>query len=183
MALETVYEYFHHYDKNTYQVVACKGNEPSLEDITSYEESIGMKLPQEYKEFTLSSLGGLYMDVLDSLWPQAELYQVGPFWSFCRGIIVYGIAENIPDFLDVRVRTQELIEDGYTGYIPFMKIIGNGDELYCFNEQGKIVLLNVYESGEVEEIEGTFSECLIHQIQELEVRKDRILRGEHKQSL
>lgn len=33
MALEKVYDYFHNYDKQTYQVVACMGNEPSEHDI------------------------------------------------------------------------------------------------------------------------------------------------------
>ena len=33
MSLEKVYEYFQHYDKQTYQVVACMGNEPSRQDI------------------------------------------------------------------------------------------------------------------------------------------------------
>ena len=33
MALKEVYDYFRHYDKDTYQVVACMGNEPSEEDI------------------------------------------------------------------------------------------------------------------------------------------------------
>lgn len=178
MALKSIYDYFHHYDKNTYQVVACKGNEPSIEDLVAYEAHVGMKLPKEYQEFTLSSLGGLYMEVLENIWPQATLYQVGPFWSFCRGLLVYGIAKNIPDFLDLRVKTQELIDLELTGYIPFMKIVGNGDELFCFNEQGEIVLLDVYE-GSYEKIEGTFSECFMRQIDELETRKNRILKGEH----
>ena len=33
MALKEVYEYFRHYDKETYQVVACMGNEPSEEEV------------------------------------------------------------------------------------------------------------------------------------------------------
>ncbi len=59
MALQKVYDYFRNYDKSTYQVVACKGNEPSESDISAFEESIGSTLPQEFREFTMSSLGGL----------------------------------------------------------------------------------------------------------------------------
>ena len=38
MALEKVYDYFHNYDKQTYQVVACMGNEPSEHDINHFEQ-------------------------------------------------------------------------------------------------------------------------------------------------
>ena len=34
MALEKVYDYFHNYDKQTYQIVACMGNEPSEKILT-----------------------------------------------------------------------------------------------------------------------------------------------------
>ncbi len=34
---QEVYDYFCHYDKDTYQVVACMGNEPSEEDVQDFE--------------------------------------------------------------------------------------------------------------------------------------------------
>lgn len=102
MALKEVYDYFHSYDKQTYQVVACMGNEPSEKDVKDFESQYKIKLPAEFREFTMSPLGGLYMEVREEIWPRAKQYDIGPFWSFCRGIIVYGIADEIPDFLDIR---------------------------------------------------------------------------------
>ena len=64
MALEKVYDYFHNYDKQTYQVVACMGNEPSEQDIKNFENQYGINLPSDFREFTMSPLGGLF------LWPQ-----------------------------------------------------------------------------------------------------------------
>ena len=95
MALEKVYDYFHNYDKQTYQVVACMGNEPSEHDIKNFEHQYGINLPADFREFTMSPLGGLYMEVREEIWPRAKQYDIGPFWSFCRGIIVYGIANGI----------------------------------------------------------------------------------------
>ena len=89
MALEKVYDYFHNYDKQTYQVVACMGNEPSEHDIKNFEHQYGINLPADFREFTMSPLGGLYMEVREEIWPRAKQYDIGPFWSFCRGIIVY----------------------------------------------------------------------------------------------
>ena len=59
MALEKVYDYFHNYDKQTYQVVACMGNEPSEHDIKKFEHQYGINLPADFREFTMSPLGGL----------------------------------------------------------------------------------------------------------------------------
>lgn len=180
MALQKIYDYFRNYDKNTYQVVACMGNEPSESDISEFEKSIGSMLPQEFREFTMSPLGGLYMNVREEVWPQAKQFDIGPFWSFCRGIIVYGIAKEIPDFLDIRVKTKELHEAGFTGYIPFLSIIGNGDEIFCFDKKGNIVILDYYQTGETASIEGSFSDCLMKQIEELEERKNKKVCGEKK---
>ena len=112
MALEKVYDYFHNYDKQTYQVVACMRNEPSEHDIKKFVHQYGINLPADFREFTMSPLGGLYMEVREEIWPRAKQYDIGPFWSFCRGIIVYGIANGIPDFLDIREKTKELHDEG-----------------------------------------------------------------------
>ncbi len=92
MSLKRVYEYFRNYDKNNYHVVSCMGNQPSERDIKKFEDQYKIKLPADFREFTMSPLGGLFMDVREEIWPQAKAFEVGPFWSFCRGIIVYGIA-------------------------------------------------------------------------------------------
>ena len=156
------------------------GNEPSEKDVRDFENQYQIQLPDEFRAFTKSPLGGLYMEVREEIWPRAKAFDVGPFWSFCRGIIVYGIANDIPEFLDIRVRTKQLHDEGFTDYIPFLSIIGNGDEIYCFDKDKKIVLLNYYMTGEAIPVEGSFSDCLMQQINELEERKNRKVRGEDK---
>ena len=79
MALKEVYDYFRHYDKDTYQVVACMGNEPSEEDVQDFENQYGIRLPEDFREFTMSSLGGLFMEVREELWPRSKAYDVAPF--------------------------------------------------------------------------------------------------------
>ena len=68
MALDKVYNYFRNYDKQTYEVVACMGNEPSERDIKKFEKQYKINLPAEFREFTMSSLGGLYMNVSEEIW-------------------------------------------------------------------------------------------------------------------
>lgn len=179
MSLEKVYDYFRSYDKETYLVVGCMGNEPTEQDIKAFEDQYKINLPEDFKEFTMSPIGGLFMEVREEIWPRAKQFDVGPFWSFCRGLIVYGIADGIPDFLDIREKTKELHDEGFTDYIPFLSVVGNGDEIFCFDKDNKVVLLDYYE-GKAEPIDGSFSDCLLKQIEELEERKNRKLRGEDK---
>ena len=122
MPLDEVFAYFDSYDKESYYAVACKGCEPSEDDLSAFEAIVGFCLPEEFRAFTMSSLGGLYLEVREELWRRPREFDVGPFWSFLYGIKVFGIAEDIPDWLDIRVRYQNLMETGVTGLVPFLCI-------------------------------------------------------------
>jgi len=73
-----------------------------------------------------------------------------------------------------------LLSQGFTGFIPFLSIIGNGDEIFCFDKDNNIVLLDCYTTGEAAPVEGAFSDCLMKQIAKLEERKNKKIRGEDK---
>jgi hypothetical protein len=98
MALSDIFDYFGHYDKRSFYVVACQGNEPSEADVAAFEANVGFRLPDEFRELTMSPLGGLYMEVREELWPRPKLYDVGPFGSFLYALKVFGIAEGIPEW-------------------------------------------------------------------------------------
>lgn len=80
MSIEKIYDYFRSYDKETYQVFACGDDTPSEQDIEAFESEFNIKLPEDFKEFTMSPLGGLYMEVREEIWPMAQEYEVAPFW-------------------------------------------------------------------------------------------------------
>ena len=87
-----------------------------------------------------------------------------------------GIANGIPDFLDIRIKTKELHDLGFVDYIPFLSVIGDGDVIFCFDKDNHIVALDWYYSGETEELNCDFSELLLQQIAELEERKNEMLK-------
>lgn len=177
--LQDIYGYFHLYDKATYTVVACAGSEPSESDVGAFEEEIGRRLPSDFREFTMSPLGGLYMEVNEELWPPAKPFDVGPFWSFLRGIKVFGIAEGIPDWLDIREQYRELADAGYPSLVPFLQIAGDAN-CYCYTPSDTIVLWDHEEPDELEPVNETFPSLLLREIHELEERKNQKLRGEDK---
>jgi len=174
MGLDEVFDYFRSYDKSSFHVVACQGNEPTERDVADFERAIGFTLPEDFRAFTTSPLGGLYIEVRENLWPAAEPFAVGPFWSFLRGLQVFGIANGIPDWLDIRVQFKKFVDDGHPSVVPFLKIEGDAD-WYCFDRSGAIVRWN-HEQDSFEPVELGFSELLLHELRELEERKDRKLR-------
>lgn len=181
MSLEAVFDYFHHYDKQAYQVVACSGNEPDDEDLAAFESTVGFRLPDEFREFTMSPLGGLYMEVREELWRRAKAYDVGPFWSFLYGLKVFGIASDIPEWLDIRVQFQEMVDAGMTGLVPFLQLEGDAD-CYCFDADRRIIQWSHDEPDARRVVETTFGKLLMQEIRELEARKERKMRGEDRRS-
>ncbi|HZL90211.1 MAG TPA: SMI1/KNR4 family protein [Pirellulaceae bacterium] len=180
MALNDIYDYFRNYDRESFSIFACQGNEPTESNVAAFEATIGFRLPDEFREFTMSPLGGLYMEVKEELWPRPKLYDVGPFWSFLYGLNVFGIAADIPEMLDIRVQTSAMATEGFTGLVPFLQRIGDANK-YCFRPSGEIVYWDHEVPDECSAIDETFSELLLREIHELETRKDQKLRGEDKQ--
>lgn len=166
MSLEDVLSYFDAYDRSSYLAVGCADNRPSEEEVSSFESSIGFRLPDDFRDFTLSPLGGLYFEVRDELWRRPKAYEVGPFWTFLYGIKVFGIASDIPEWLDIRAKMAQF--EGKL--IPFLQLVGDAD-CYCFNKKGEIVKWSHEEPEEPEAIELTFSGLLMREIRELEIRK------------
>ena len=68
MPLDEVFNYFRRYDKRSFFVVGCMGNEPTEPDVAAFEAEAGFRVPDEFREFTLSPLGGLYMEVCEQRW-------------------------------------------------------------------------------------------------------------------
>ena len=67
MPLDDVFDYFRHYDQQSFLVVACQGNEPTEDDVAAFEGRAGFPLPDDFRTFMMSPLGGLYMEVWEEL--------------------------------------------------------------------------------------------------------------------
>lgn len=179
MPLSEVYNYFKNYDKNSYRVVAQQGNEPTEADVAAFEHRIGFRLPDEFREFAVHPLGGLYMEVKAEIWPRPQKFQIGPFWSFLYGFTVYSLSSAAPEWMQMSKAWERLSQDGYPRLVPFLKIMTNADP-YCFTPDQRIVIWPHDAPDEPESISGSFSEALMREIRALEDRKARKLRGEDK---
>jgi hypothetical protein len=152
-------------------VFACGKDAPAESVIQQFEQDIGFQLPQEFRIFSMSPLGGIYIDVKEHIWPRAKEYAVGPFWSFLYGMFVFGFAKDIPDWMDIRIHTRQFREETKTSLVPFLKILGDAD-IYCFDEHGSVRRWD-HETGEAQRVEKSFREVFAHEVEQLRKRKDR----------
>jgi hypothetical protein len=180
MPLTEIYNYIKNFDGNTYCVFTQKGNEPKESDLAAFESRVGFRLPDEFREYALNPLGGLYMEVKRELWPRPQKGQVGPFWSFLYGVMVYSFTSEAPEWMQINTAWQRLSQDGYPQLVPFLKIIGDPDP-YCFTADQQIAIWQHETPDKLKPISGTFSEVVMREIRNLEARKARKLRGEDKQ--
>src|SRR4051794_4055193 len=78
-----------------YWIMACGPNAPKEDVIAAFERKIGFPLPSDFRSFSMSQYGGIYIEVKDTIWPRAKLGDIGPFWGFLRGLMVYGFSTDI----------------------------------------------------------------------------------------
>lgn len=179
MPLDDIYKYFKSYDKASYAVFAQQGAEPKTTDIEAFESRVEFRLPDEFQQFAIHPLGGLYMEVKAELWPRTQAYQVGPFWSFLYGLMVYSFSNKAPDWLRMENAWMRMSSDGYPKLVPFLKIMGDADP-YCFTADGRIVIWRHETPENPESVSASFSQVVMQEICALEERKARKLRGEDK---
>ena len=182
-ALAPITEFFDRgYDEKTFNVAACQGNEPSEEDVAAFERECGFRLPADFRAFTLSPLGGLYIEAREEVWPRAQMYAVGPFWSFLYAVKVFGIARDIPEWLDIRVQYAEMKADGFGHLVPFLQVQGDADR-YCFDAAGRILYWKHEEPDAPAVQETTFALLVMREIRALEERTERRRRGEDRKKM
>lgn len=182
--LHEVFEYFSAENMErigfheTYDAFGAAANEKTVE---AFERLIGFQLPEDFRYFTLSPMGGVCMLVKEELWPPPQLGDFGPFWSFHRGIKVFGLGPDIPEELDIRVKYNALNGIGFfaklfsakknraNNLVPFLQVEGRKDA-YCFDNQGNVILWSEDDSH-ARDIDGrTFSQVLLDEISGLENR-------------
>jgi hypothetical protein len=175
MALEELYRIISTYDRNSFNVFTQQGVEPKADDLKKFERDIGFRLPEEFREYALHPLGGLYVEVKEELWPRPVAFQVGPFWTFLYALRVYSLSSEAPDWMNMQIALRQFREEEDSDWVPFMRLIGDKDR-YCFTPDQKIMLWYHDKGVEPDEESGTFSELVIEQIRDLTERKDKKLR-------
>src|SRR5690349_618324 len=112
------------YIDRDFAVFACGQDAPAADEVRAFEDIAGFSLPQDFVDFSMSPLGGVYIEVKEEIWPRGTVYDVGPFWSFLYGMHTMGFAKDIPEWMDIRIQTQRFRVDTGHHVVPFLKVIG-----------------------------------------------------------
>lgn len=156
-----------------YRIVGCNEHSNKTEEIRKFEEKYGFHLPEDFKEFLQSEYGAMILEVCDEEWEEPYNGQVAEADFFRRGLMVYGFGKDLSPDVDLWSRTDDMWEMGYEEFVPFMVHIGDEEEVYCFDEEGNIVLFDYYQSYSEIDIDMSFTELLIKELQELEENRKK----------
>jgi hypothetical protein len=171
-------EILNRYLDRDFYVAAAGKNAPTKERLKEVAARFGCSLPKDFIAHSTGRLGGIYVEVKEEIWPRPPAYAVGPFWSFLYAVFVYGLGDEIPEWMNMELKAAEFEEATGHRLLPCLKRIGDAD-FYLFDEQGRIVQWN-HESGELEPFDGSFFELFEQEIRELRERKDLKVKGEDK---
>jgi len=154
-----------------FSLFACGKDAPTESTLCEFEHEAGFSLPNDFRAFSKSPLGGLYIDVKEQIWPRAKPLDVRPFWSFLHGMFVFGFGKDIPEWMDIRLHTREFRQNTQTTLVPFLKVLGDAN-VYCFDDKG-VVRRWDHESAEAPLVGKAFPEIFAYEVEELKKRKDR----------
>lgn len=127
-------KYVKSYNIAVFRLMACGRAAPTEARLERFEEAIAYRYPEEFRDLTLSPLGGLCFEVLDDLWPRNGGEEE---WMKLYDVKVFGLAAGAPQSLDLE-RQLALFPPHETDLIPFMSR-GSEAARYCFDLDNQIV--------------------------------------------
>ena len=159
-------------DPKVFSAIASRSERPSERDVASFEKTIGFRLPDEFREFLMASLGCFYLEAIESAWPRPKPDDIVPAWHLKYAIHVFGISSDAPDFMDIRKRFAGFPQSGSQRLVPFFAFSCSGD-CHCFTPEGRIVVWRS-DSGDTQPVDLTFSAFLLKEIRTLQERAQKI---------
>jgi len=153
------------------RITPAKGQQlPTSEMISNFESEIGWTFPKAYRDFQ-SKYGAIYFEVDDTIWPEAETGDVMPFWATNYGFIIYGFANDVPDWMDVQ-RKYNQFKDTFPNlpfFMPIHRLVA-GDQTYVgFDRNGALVTALQHEN-KLEPLDVDFDTFVASEARDLKIR-------------
>ncbi|EKT56448.1 hypothetical protein [Providencia rettgeri] len=160
---DRMWEILQDINKNEFHAVAAKP--PTDKAIANLATSTGIALPKDFLAFSQKT-NALCIMAREELWPEAKLFDVGPAWTFHRGLVILGIeAEDLPEWANIQNAYESLVElYELTDVLPLLKIMGDGNHYWGVKQDGTFV--EVFD-GETTTLECSFIDTYATEIKEL----------------
>lgn len=154
-------------DGDHFEVVAAPA--PDAQAISALEAAVGFPLPAAFAAFCQRT-NGLCVMAREEAWPHAKEFEVGPAWTFWRGLVLLGIdAPELPEWASISAQQRQLAEAGLPGILPVMKIVGDGSRIWGLDQAGTVVVID--DLTDPEPLDGGLTDLYAEQIAELMQRQ------------
>ncbi|CAB3873375.1 SMI1/KNR4 family protein [Achromobacter anxifer] len=154
-------------DGDHFEVVAAPA--PDAQAIAALEAAVGFPLPAAFAAFCQRT-NGLCVMAREEAWPHAKEFEVGPAWTFWRGLVLLGIdAPELPEWASISAQQRQLAEAGLPGILPVMKIVGDGSRIWGLDQAGTVVVID--DLTDPETLGGDLTDLYAEQIAELMQRQ------------
>ena len=164
---QRIWEILDPVDGDHFEVVAAPA--PDAEAIASLEAAAGFPLPAAFAAFCQRT-NGLCVMAREEAWPHAKEFEVGPAWTFWRGLVLLGIdAPELPEWASISAQQRQLAEAGLSGILPVLKIVGDGSRIWGVDQAGTVVVID--DLTEPEPLDGDLTDLYAEQIADLMQRQ------------
>lgn len=148
-----------------FEVVAA----PGAQAIADLEAAVGFPLPAAFAAFCQRT-NGLCVMAREEVWPHAKEFEVGPAWTFWRGLVLLGVdAPELPEWASISAQQRQLAEAGLPGILPVLKIVGDGSRIWGVDQTGTVVVID--DLTDPEPLSGGLTDLYAVQIAELMQRQ------------
>lgn len=155
-------------DSAHFEVVAAPA--PSAQAIAELEAAVGFPLPAAFAAFCQRT-NGLCVMAREDAWPHAKEFEVGPAWTFWRGLVLLGIdVPELPEWASISAQQRLLVEAGLPGILPVLKIVGDGSQIWGVDQAGTVVVID--DLTDPEPLSGDLTDLYAEQIAELMQRQE-----------
>lgn len=160
---ERIWEILDPVETQYFEVVAAPA--PDAESIAGLEAAVGFPLPAAFAAFCQRT-NGLCVMAREEVWPRAKEFEVGPAWTFWRGLVLLGIdAPELPEWASISAQQRQLSEAGLPGILPVLKIVGDGSRIWGVDQAGTLVVID--DMTDPEPLGGDLTDLYAEQIAEL----------------
>jgi hypothetical protein len=155
-------------ESGLYDIFAAGEDAPDRAVMEELGRELGVTFPEDFLAHATGRYGGVYVAAREDYWPRPQQHAVGPFWTFLYGLYVYGVAKDVPDFMDMRAKAAAFREE--TGHVvaPCLKIMSDPD-FYCFDASGALMCWR-HETDTLEPQNKSFFEILDDELRALSER-------------
>ncbi len=159
-----------HLDRD-FRVFPMAENNALADDVVALADRFGVNFPREFYGHVCGRFPGIFVEVIEEVWPRPKVFDVGPFWSFLYGLHTFTPCSDSEDWMRLDYVTYRFQESTGHKAAPILQIVGDAD-LFCVTSEGAIARYR-HETNELEQETLGFWGIFEREVRELKDRKDR----------